>query len=231
MNYRKIHRVPRAALRVARNFMGRCFAMKKGISFEPPNYLFVNRFDSESICVDVGCAGDPDFSEFVINTFGCKSYGVDPTKKHSMALKEFEEKTGGKFTHLPYALGGESGVIRFFESNAEDSGSIKEDHVNVMGGNVVSYDVTILTVDKLITDHVKSKIALLKLDLEGAEYELINGIVPAHLETVDQIFVEFHHHCVERYSKSDTVECVNKLVSCGFKNITVDGRNFLFYRE
>ncbi|MEI8210011.1 MAG: hypothetical protein WCG16_12450 [Methylococcales bacterium] len=102
-------------------------AKSLGISFHRPNYIYLNKLNSNSTVVDVGCANDPDFSIYVIKKYNCKSFGVDPTKKHFDALKKIESDYKDKFVHLPFALVSKSGKLIFHESKTNVSGSIMDD--------------------------------------------------------------------------------------------------------
>ena len=75
------------------------------------------------------------------------------------------------------------------------------------------------------------RIAFLKLDLEGAEYDLLRDVTTADLEGLKQIFVEFHHHCIEEYSTADTLEIVQLIHSTGMNYFTIDDHNYLFYQK
>lgn len=204
-------------------------AKRLGITFSPPNYIFVNKLGTSSTIVDVGCADDPDFSEFMIDTFGCKSFGVDPTRKHFAALAKVAARYQGKFSHLPYAVANQSGTLTFYESKVNASGSLKQDHTNVKNDEVVAYDVKAVSLPELKV-LVGSKIDLLKLDLEGAEYELLQNLQPSDLVDVEQLFVEFHHHCIDSYDIHDTERLVKQIEKLGFKSFTMDRHNYLFYR-
>ena len=125
MNF--VSRTKSFIVRTIRQAAGRKRAKKLGISFYPPNYVYFNKLNSSSVVVDVGCADDPDYSEHIINTHGCKCYGVDPTRKHFNALRKVEDKYKGLFSHLPYAVVNQSGSINFHESVENASGSILND--------------------------------------------------------------------------------------------------------
>lgn len=204
-------------------------AKRLGVHFSPPNYIIMNRLNCNSVVVDVGCADDPDFSEFVINSYKCKSYGVDPTRKHFPSLQKIVKKYEGLFIHLPYAVANKPGILTFYESKVNASGSIKLDHANIKNDGIVSYEVEAIGVSQL-KKMVGSKIDFLKLDLEGAEYDLLDNLGMDDFENIGQVFVEFHHHCIDSHDFNDTKRMVDKIKTFGFKSFTMDMHNFLFYR-
>jgi FkbM family methyltransferase len=215
-------------IRTIRQSAGKRLAKKLGISFYPPNYIYFDKLNSSSVVVDVGCADDPDYSEHIINTHGCKCYGVDPTRKHFSALRIIENKYNGLFKHLPYAVVNQTGKINFNESVDNASGSILKDHVNIKKDEVIAYEVEALSIPDL-KDRIGTRIDILKLDLEGAEYELLENLNKEDLLDIDQFFIEFHHHSIDRYRLADTTKLVKKLESFGFSSFSLDGVNFLFY--
>lgn len=210
--------------------VGKRRASELGINFYLPNYIYKGQINQNSTIVDVGCAHDPDFSIHIINTHNAKCFGVDPTRKHFPALKQVEQKYKGKFEHLPFAVGANAGKLTFHESKINDSGSLLSDHSNVMKDDIISYDVDVLSIKELKAKVGAEHIDILKLDLEGAEYQLLEDIQAKHLDGINQIFVEFHHHCIKKYSIQDTNKYVKKIESLGFQSFTIDYHNFLFYR-
>lgn len=207
-------------------------ARKLGICYSPPNYIYLEKLNSNSIVVDVGCADDPDFSIYVIKKYNCKCYGVDPTRKHFKALKKVEADFKGKFIHLPYAVTNDSGKLIFHESSSNASGSILESHVNVKKDEITSYEVDSINIIELkrMVAGDGGKIDFMKLDLEGAEYNLLANTQPKDFENIDQLFVEFHHHCIDGISQNDTNILVKKITNIGYNVFSIDKHNYLFYR-
>jgi len=205
-------------------------AMKLGVVFYPPNYIFYDSFSSESVIVDVGLGSKAEFSEYLIKKYGLKAYGVDPTKKHERALKELEAETNGKFTHLPMAVSSQNGFVEFHESCENESGSIRADHVNVRKDKTRSYQVKSVQLKELVRETGYEKIDFLKLDLEGAEYDLLQGVEKDDLCIFGQIFIEFHHHCTA-HTENDTLDIVTLISSKGFKSVTLDQHQYLFSKS
>lgn len=202
----------------------------RNIRYVPPNYIFRGNFQNSSVIVDVGCGFDADFSESMINKYGLKAFGIDPTLKHKESLDILSKKMNGRFSHRLIAVSSVDGKIIFNESENNVSGSILKDHKNVKNDKIKKYEVDSVSLSKLPEHLDLPKIEYIKLDLEGAEYELINNLKKSDLEKYEQIFVEFHHHCVPGYTPKKTLECVRKVASYGFKYYTLDNHNFLFYK-
>ncbi len=201
----------------------------KNILFEQSNYILRDILDEKSTIIDVGCAADPDLSIYLIEKYNCKCYGIDPTQKHFDALKKVESKYVN-FKHLPYAVTPNDCIITFNESENYDSGSLLSDHINMKRDKVRSYEVKGISLDSLLSELGIQNADYLKLDLEGIEYGLLEIIQKETLQKFNQIFIEFHHHCIDKYKISDTKLLVKKIVSMGFKSFTLDNHNYLFYK-
>lgn len=202
----------------------------RDVHYAPPNYIFRGNFSKSSVIVDVGCGFDADFSVYMINKYGLRAIGIDPTLKHKESLANLSKKMNGQFSHKLLAISATNGKIIFNESVDNVSGSILNEHKNIRNDKIKTYEVESVSLSKLPERLGLLKIEYIKLDLEGAEYELLNNVQESDLEKYNQIFVEFHHHCVSGYTKKDTLEYVRKIASYGFKYYTLDNHNFLFYK-
>lgn len=201
-----------------------------GIKFLPPNYLFFGKFNENSVIIDVGCGFLAEFSCSLIKEYNLMAYGVDPTLKHKPLLAEIEANNNGKFIHVPVAIAKQNGKLNFHETLDHESGSILDNHKNILNDSIRTYEVESMNLLTLL-DHLHlSEVDLLKLDLEGAEFELLTNITENDLKPFKQIFIEFHHLAVQGYSKNDTARIVKRIKTLGFKSFSLDKVNYLFYK-
>ena len=201
-----------------------------GLVYVSPNFIYRVPLSEGGIVIDAGCSYEADFSLHMIEHHGQRSYGVDPTRKHQPQLEKIEKKYKGDFTHLPFAISSSDDSIIFHESTENESGSILCDHVNVKQDQVVEYEVEAVSLKSLLNRIGVDRVAILKLDLEGAEYELLYKLSKNDLVAFEQIFIEFHHHAVEQYSEKDTDILVKRIADFGYKSYSLDDHNYLFYR-
>ncbi len=225
-------RVTRFASRTFKSFTRLHRLKKLGIHRIPPNFLFVrDLITPNATVIDVGCSYEAEFAVAMIERYGAKAVAVDPTSKHRPALAKLADKHGQRFQHVPFAISSCNTTLTFYESRTNESGSILPDHVNAARDEVTSYEVRTLTPIALL-DHLGLDSAdILKLDIEGAEYELLQSIRADDLAPFRQIFIEFHHHAVQRYSEADTRLLVEKLRGYGYTSYSFDDHNYLFLRR
>lgn len=205
-------------------------AWSQGLRYEPPNFVFVPNLTRDSVVIDAGCSYEADFSMYMIRHFGAKAYGVDPTMKHAPALRRISQAHPDHFVHLPLAVGRDDGQVLFYESQSNESGSMMDDHINVRRDETTRYEVRVVSLRTLAEKVGAAAIDVLKLDLEGAEYPLLEGVTAEDLSPFRQIFVEFHHHALTQFSDVDTSRIVNRIRGLGYKAFTLDEHNYLFYR-
>ncbi len=205
-------------------------AKKLGITFQKPTYIYKGPFKENSVIVDVGCCNDPDLSIIFMKSYNVFAYGVDPTKKHFEDLKNIS-KLYPKFRHLPFAVAEKDQILTFYESKDNDSGSLIASHKNVQKDQIESYEVTAIGINSLLKKIDQKYIDFLKLDLEGAEFALLEKIEKDDFNSVGQLYIEFHHHAIPEKSYEDTLKLVKKIENFGFSSFTIENANFLFYRE
>lgn len=217
----------RFAARTVATF-NRIAAMRIGLKFIPPNYAFIPKFRPGDVIIDVGTGDDPDLSKYIIANYGLECFAVDPTQKHSHRLKELEHQLP-RFHYMPYALGSQCGKIEFHESTVNVSGSLVLDHRNLINDPVVSYVVDVVTLEELLRIVGKEYVALMKIDIEGTEHELIRSLNFSTLRHIGQLIVEFHHDIVASVTWQDTKEAIARVKKSGMKAFVYNGRDCLFY--
>ena len=203
----------------------------KGLRFVPPNYAFIsNSISDEGIAIDVGVGNNPDFTLYLVNKYQLESYIVDPTLKHMKKLKAFESNNP-KVHYLPLALGSKNELRTFYESQSNESGSLQKDHKNAKEDKVTKYDVQVVNLDELLSKCGNRQVTIMKIDIEGEEYALVNSISKENLKQVKQLIIEFHHGIVGSFSITETMQAKKTIEKMGMKSILYNGRDCLFYWE
>jgi FkbM family methyltransferase len=163
--------------------------------------------NQDSFVVDLG-AWVGGFSDYILNTYDCRVDAYEPAKnvfKINHPKLNFINKAvwDGTNTQL-----------------SEDSGT----------GNSIKrgYGREIETVD--IVDITNVHIDLLKMNIEGAEMDILPR---ANLDNVDQLLIEFHLFCGDRFIPPITQDGVDKVVdyimSFGYTQLNFANEPCFFY--
>lgn len=206
-------------------------AKKMNVNFIEPNYLFKGNFKETDTIIDVGCGYNAELAQYMIQNFNVKAIVVDPTKKHAPKIDAIKNKIGSKFEYLNIAISSENKYITFHETLEHESGSLMPTHINIKKNASRTYEVESLNLTGLLNRIGTDKIDYIKIDIEGAEYDLIKNCTKEQLEPFKQIFIEFHHHAFDNYSKEDTNNAVSEMQKKGFQSFTLDNHNYLFYKQ
>ena len=214
-----------------KNIIGACLLRKPArLIFVKPCYQIIDRLSPKSIVVDLGTGNDADFSQALIKKFGVSSYGFDPTKKHQASLRVLAQNSRGRFTFFDYAIADQPGQRIFYESQNNISGSFLPSHINIKNDATRAYHVKTITIENIFHLIKQLKIDILKMDIEGEEYAVIPKLQQTTLSKIDQLVIEFHHHCLDNFTNQHTDACVQKIKSHGFKSLSFDRINYLFYK-
>lgn len=219
-----IRRVAGKTKSACRRMVGAC----RGVKYIPPNYAFRPHFCAGDVAIDVGVGDNPDLSIHLIDNYGLDCFVVDPTHRHATALSQLSDTIPG-LHYLQYALGAGSGEVQFHESTVNVSGSVLTSHRNVVDDPVVTYSVTMVTLGELLGVVGRQDIAIMKIDVEGAEYELIDSMDLSLLRNIRQLIIEFHHDLVQGVTRQDTRRAIATIKQSGMKAFVYNGRDCLFF--
>lgn len=191
--------------------------------------ILADSLTPSSVVVDVGLGEDIGFSRSVSSHYGCEVHGFDPTPR---ALAYVARVAPPRFSVHPIGLGAAAGRVPFYLPNNPDhvSGAItREDHVG--GGEIEVELVTLGGLMQLLGTHC---IDLLKLDIEGAEYDVLaSDDFRRHASAIGQICVEFHHRWKGR-GRASTDAAVRTLAGAGFECAWISpttNEEYLFVRR
>ena len=179
---------------------------------------------SESVVYSVGVGTDISFDLELIERFGCEVHAFDPTPRCLEWISQ--QSLPSQFSFHPIGLAAFDGQAEFhFPANPEHvSLSMVEQHLE----ESVPVSCEVRTLKTLLEENGHDRIDLLKIDIEGAEYDVIsnviqNGPLPQYL------LAEFHHH-FDGISRQQTITSLEQLKRSGYSCFAKDdyGREFSF---
>lgn len=200
------------------------------LTFVDPCYWLINRIDRDSVILDFGLGCDADFSQAMVARFGMTSHGFDPTRRHHPELRRVAAASGGRFVLREAAIGPARGTLTFHESKDNVSGSLSADHPNIKHDKTESYEVEVVTVADAIAMTPGKRVDLIKMDIEGPEYDVLKSLPDEVVRAVPQWLIDFHHDMIPGVTFADTRAAVARFRSLGFGVYSRDAINFLFYR-
>jgi len=179
-----------------------------------------------SLVISVGVGEDIAFERGLIEARGCRVIGIDPGPRAAGCVQGFSDR---RFHLMRRALAAHGGLrVRMYEDAGVNHTS---DHVshpvwdNVSGPEVGLdramgahravdvgrfYEAETVGLTELLAAYPDA--AVLKLDIEGAEYEVLRSVAALR---VPQVCVAFHHGCAG-YTLEDTLECVERMRRMGY---------------
>ncbi|WP_226927424.1 FkbM family methyltransferase [Frigoriflavimonas asaccharolytica] len=170
---------------------------------------FVNK---DSIIYSFGVGEDITFDEGLISEFGCQVFAFDPTPK---SIKWVNGRTNPEeFKFAPFGIDKVTGKVNFLlpKNDAYVSGSAIN-QMNVDEQKTV--EVNMKTLADIATELGHKKIEILKMDIEGSEYSILDSILNAPVN-IHQICVEIHERFFED-GKKKTEDLILKLKKYGYE--------------
>src|SRR5579872_1964331 len=173
------------------------------------------------IVLSFGLGDDISFDETVCAEFGAKVYGFDPTPASLNWISTRDIPAEMKI--FPIGIACMDGKQTFAIPIKEERGNYS---VKTRRGTGISCDVmrytSILAMLKL------SRVDILKLDVEGSEYDVIPEILDSPVRPT-QLLVEFHHR-LHNIHVNQTLAAVRKIRQAGYFLFSVSsgGREMSF---
>lgn len=183
----------------------------------------------DSVIYSFGVGGDISFDLQLMKRFHLHVHAFDPSPE-SVAWIE-KQDLPDEFHFYPYGLAAKDGEISFAEPSDPGIHSLFSTHSEGKAGEGLVQHV--LPVHRLATIVKKlghQKIDILKMDIEGAEYEVIEDIITLPLP-VSQVLIEFHHRFTHIGLKKSR-EAIAKLNRAGYKifKVSASGEEFSFIK-
>jgi FkbM family methyltransferase len=168
-----------------------------------------------------GAGNDISFELELIQRFGARVHLFDPSPTGAATVRRMKPAEG-LWYHM-CGLAGKDGEIAFGQPAEAAEGSFR-----AASGAEADVSFPCVRLSSWLRDRAIREISLLKIDIEGFEYEVLSDIIGAGFRP-EQIAVEFHHFMLG-FSRRETFEVVCLLYSVGYQLASKSRQDYLFTR-
>ena len=185
----------------------------------------------DSIVYSLGVGDEIDFDLELIARYGVQIHAFDPTP-NSVDLLEGKDLPA-TFEFHPYAITANDGTLTFYPRLKKD-GTLSDVMFTMVPEpetEKAAIEVPSFSLDTMRERLGHDRIDLLKMDIEGAEYEVLDGLLESSSRP-RQLLVEFHHR-FPGFGIERTEALINRLRDDGYRihAISEIGREVSFLRE
>lgn len=184
-------------------------------------HTIIDNLQDDSLVYSCGIGDNASFDLAIIEEYGCNVYAFDPTPESIEWIKSKEWPE--QFLFYEFGVAATEGIRKFYLPPI--AGHISH---STIARSPNSIEVVMTTIDKFARRMGHDSIDLLKLDVEGTEYEIIDNFPKTPIK---QIAVEFHHF-FSGLSMDDTVRAIDTLNDMGYRVFhgSSDRRNWGFIK-
>lgn len=187
-------------------------------------YVDITRLTSDAIVYSFGVGEDITFDLSLIEKTHCTIYAYDPTPK---SIRFAEKNKNPNFIFNPIGLSHKDGLAQFFLPKNKDhvSGSLfPVSNVDLSNSIIVEFKC----ISTLLKENQHTHIDLLKMDIEGSEYDVIKDLVTNNIE-INQLAIEFHKRGATS-EKESSIELLKKL-KLTVSAVSRSGNEYLFVKD
>jgi FkbM family methyltransferase len=173
----------------------------------------------DAVVLDLGM-NEGDFSRALSERFGCRIVGVEPVPELFASLPALPGVAAE-----PVAVTADGAPVRV-HLNRETCATIDP---RLAQTGAATLEVQATTVGGLMDRHGITRVALVKLDVEGAELEILSRLPSTVLQRIDQLTVEFHDF-LDPGQAGDVARVKARLAAEGFDcfNFSLDNTDVVF---
>jgi FkbM family methyltransferase len=180
----------------------------------------------ESVVYSIGVGTDISFDLELIRRFGTIVHAFDPTPRSIAWLQS--QRLPEKFVFHDYGLGVHDGNLVFHPP--ENSNFVSYSVFSRGSATAPAVEAPVCRLATIMKRLGHTKIDLLKMDIEGAEYDVLSDLL-ASGAPVQQLLVEFHHRWKD-VGPDRTKSAIQYLNRAGFRifHVSASGEEYSFIK-
>lgn len=188
----------------------------------------IPRLSPGCVCYCVGAGEDISFDVALAERYLCDVHTFDPTPKAVAYVSSALRSLSTPISFHPWGVWERDGLVRMYAPR-------NPSHVSYSAINLQRtdefFEADCRSLRSIMTDLGHRRIQLLKLDIEGAEYQVLKSMI------ADEIFpsilaVEFDevHTPIDGGANARVRSAVNMLIGVRYHLVAVAGPNYVFVR-
>lgn len=187
-----------------------------------------SRLGPESVIYSAGVGRDITFEHALADRFGAKVILIDPSPTGIETMDDPLNRRA-EFIFLDIALAGHDGELVLASPPDANEGSwVPDSAFKKSGSDNETIKVKCRKIESLMRDFGHRHVDLLKIDIEGAEYDVIDSLLTSGVK-IRQIAVEFHNGVLPGISKSLTIRTLARMYLRGYRLVHKGGSNHTLY--
>lgn len=185
--------------------------------------LPVGALSQRSFVVSAGVGHSITFEQDIVRRFGSSIVLLDPSPTGRATMAKLPDRQNIDFQEV--GLADRVGEIAFGPPAEAGEGSFRK------GSSADGIAFRCTTLAEILRAHGRSRIDLLKIDVEGFEYEIIQSIFDQKLD-VEMICVEIHHDRVIAIDQTvfDAARLILRLYRHGYRIVYNKNMDFTFVK-
>ena len=186
-------------------FRTTCKLLNLGEGYYGSRIIPDNVINKDSVCYCAGCGEDVSFDIGLIDRYGCDVYSFDPTPRSIQYVRKYYGKVE-KYHFFDYGVGGKDEIVRFYAP--KNSNNVSYSIANPYMTEEY-FDAEVKSISTVMSDNGHDRIDLLKLNIEGAEYGVLDEVFAKGID-VKIYSVDFHG------DKERIIDYIQKIVVRGY---------------
>ena len=162
--------------------------LTKNLEYDRLTKKIMRRFlKNDSNCIDIGCHKGEILELILKYAPDGEHYAFEPIP---LLFSKINSKYGSKAHILPYALASQEGITNFhYVKNAPAYSGLKKRKYEVKNPDIEEIKVELRRLDDIIPE--SPSIDLIKIDVEGAEYGVLQGAIETLKRNKPLVIFEF----------------------------------------